>query len=366
MKSDMTSWSSFADVTIDTIGVTPQYSVDGTILGHSDKVVAGVDYYNDVLDIDRYSDKTHAEVTTSAKVTRDTVGAYARNELTTIDSVVLGLGARAETARTAADVESGGSETVDGSKTFNESAFDASLIRTFENKSKIYVKGGTVYRYPFVDEQVSYIGFGSDTFNSDLQPEKGWNAEVGTEINAAKGLVFGLNIFQMAMRDEIVWDMTALANKNLDKTTHRGVETAVDYSALEFVKLSGNYTFTEARFTAGANDGNDVPMVPAHKASMDVKIILPFALSLDTIATYTSDSWLGGDESNAGPKLADYTVVNMFLRYAPTALRGFEAYFGSENIFDEQYASLAYKGVPDDGYYPAPGRTFRGGVSYKF
>jgi iron complex outermembrane recepter protein len=366
MKSDMTSWSSFADEIIDTIGVMPQYSFEGTIAGHADKFVAGVDYYNDILDVDRFSDKNHDEATTSAKVTRDTLGAYVRNEFTTFDSVVLGLDARAETARTAANVTSGGAETVDNSKNFNETAFDASLIKTFQNKSKVYAKGGTVYRYPFVDEQVSYIGFGSDMFNLDLKPEEGWNAEVGAEINAAKGMVVGLSLFLLNMDDEIAYDYVTQQNKNLDRTTHQGVETYFDYSALKFVKLDGNYTFTDARFTAGANDGNDVSLVPTHKASARVKLLLPLDLAFDTLATYTSESYLGGDESNAGPKLSSYTVVNMFLRCGPKTMHGFEAYAGVENVFDEQYASLGYKGMTDDGYYPAPGRTFRGGVSYRF
>jgi iron complex outermembrane recepter protein len=366
MTSDMASWFSFADVTIDTFGVTPQYSFEGSIFKHADKVVAGIDYYNDELNVDRFADKSHDSVTTSARVTRDTLGAYLRNELTTFEGVVLGVGARAETAETSADVLTGGSQTVDDSKKFNETAIDASLIKTFANKSKVYAKGGTVYRYPFVDEQVSYIGFGSDMFNPDLRPEEGWNAEVGTEVNAAKGLVLGFNLFRLDMDNEIAYDYVIQGNKNMARTTHQGVETYFDYSALKFVTFNGNYTLTRAQFTSGANDGNDVPMVPEHKVSGGIKFLLPLDLALDATAIYTGASYLGGDESNVGPKLAGYTVANLFLRYTPKALHGFEAYVGTENIFDKQYASLGYKGMTDDAYYPAVGRTFRGGAAYRF
>jgi iron complex outermembrane receptor protein len=365
VTSDLTSWSSFDYATVDTFGVTPQYSLESAIAGHADKVVAGVDYYDDILDVDRYSDKNHDEVTGTAKVERDTLAAYARNELTTIESVVLALDARAETARTAADVFESGAETVDASKTFNETAVDASLIKTFENKSKIYAKGGTIYRYPFVDEQVSYYGIG-DMFDLNLKPERGWDAEVGTEINAAKGLVIGMSLFRLDMADEIAYDYVTQENVNLDHTVHQGVETYFNYSALEFVKLSGNYTFNDTRFTEGANDGKDVPLVPMHKASADVKLLLPLDLAFDTVATYTSDCFLGGDDSNVGPKLPSYTVVNMFLRCTPKVVRGLEVYAGVENVFNEQYASLGYMGVPEAGYYPSPGRTFRGGASYRF
>ena len=325
-----------------------------------------MDYYDDILKVDRYSDKKHNSVTATAKVTRDTLGAYARNELTTFDSVVFGLDARAETARTSADVFDGAAETVDNSKTFNETTVDVSLIKTFQNKSKVYAKGGTVYRYPFVDEQVSYVGFGSDMFNLNLKPEEGWNAEVGAEINAAKGLVVGLSLFRLDMNDEIAYDYVTEANKNLDRTTHQGVETYFDYSALEFVKLNGNYTFTDAHFTTGPNDGNNVPLVPVNKASADVKLLLPVDFALDTVATYTGESYLGGDDSNVGPRLSSYTVVNMFLRFTPKTMRGLELHAGVENVFNEQYANLGYKGVTDDGYYPAPGRTFRAGAAYRF
>jgi iron complex outermembrane receptor protein len=168
------------------------------------------------------------------------------------------------------------------------------------------------------------------------------------------------------MDNEIAYDYVTQGNKNMARTTHQGVETYFDYSALKFVTFNGNYTLTRAQFTSGANDGNDVPMVPEHKVSGGIKFLLPLDLALDATAIYTGASYLGGDESNVGPKLAGYTVANLFLRCTPKALHGFEAYVGTENIFDKQYASLGYKGMTDDGYYPAAGRTFRGGVAYRF
>jgi outer membrane receptor protein involved in Fe transport len=39
---------------------------------------------------------------------------------------------------------------------------------------------------------------------------------------------------------------------------------------------------------------------------------------------------------------------------------------GAENVFDEKYASLGYRGMMEDAYYPSPGTMFKGGVSYRF
>jgi outer membrane receptor protein involved in Fe transport len=45
---------------------------------------------------------------------------------------------------------------------------------------------------------------------------------------------------------------------------------------------------------------------------------------------------------------------------------GLQVFGGVDNVTDEQYASLAYKGFALDGYYPAAGRMWKAGASYRF
>jgi outer membrane receptor protein involved in Fe transport len=112
------------------------------------------------------------------------------------------------------------------------------------------------------------------------------------------------------------------------------------------------------------NDGNEVPLVPEHLATGLVRIGLPADLWLDATVRYTGESPLGGDVGNAGPELDAYTTLDLALRYRPAS--GFTAFVGVDNVTDEAYAAVAYKGFSQDGYYPSPGQTWRAGVSKRF
>jgi len=366
ITSDMTSWVSFADLVVNTYGLTPRYSTEFETFGHKNSLLAGVDFYTDVLNVKRYSDIGRTTESISADVDKTTIGGYVRDEFSIRKDLVLGAGVRVETARVSADVQSAGSALVDDSTTHNETAFDLSLNRTLEDWCKLFTRFSTLYRYPFVDEQVSYIGYGTDQFYSDIEPEKGWDLEAGTEVQLGKSTTAGLTVFWLEMKDEIAWNNTTSRNENLDRTRHTGVELMAGHTFGELLKVKGNYTYTEATFTDGANKGKDIPLVPPHKASVLLELILPYKLFLDVNTTYVSSSWLGNDNSNSGEKLGDYTVVDVYLRKKCVAVAGLEAYAGVENIFDEKYASLGYRGSGEDGYYPSPGTTYRAGLSYRF
>lgn len=364
--SDMESWMSYADMIVDTLGVTPRYTFEGKMFDRKNTLVVGLDYYRDRLDVTRYADASESVETIVARLDKDTLGFYARDEFAITHSLVLGLGARTETEDVSARVSNSGVTEIDQKTEQDERALSASLIKTFEDKSKVFVRGGALYRYPFVDEQVSYVGFGADQFYTDIKPEEGWNLEAGTEMVVDGRTSVGLTAFMLNMKDEIAWDPMTMRNQNLDKTTRKGVETSFRIVPVLLLEVSGNYTFTMAEFTEGANDGKTVPLVPEHKASLTTKVMLPYDLNLEATVTYVGESYLGTDNANVGPKLSDYTVTDLFLRYTPAQVRGFEAHVGVENLFSEKYASLGYKGMTEDGYYPSPELAVKGGLAYRF
>ncbi len=365
MISDMVSWYSFADQTIDTFAVMPRVVLQNDLIGRENNLILGVDWYIDSLDVDRYTDKSRTSESMSAGVDKITAGLYARNELEVYDNVVLGAGARAESSKVEADVLASGLSVVDENVTHRENAVDLSVVKTFERKSKLFARTSTVYRYPFVDEQVSYFGFGSDEFYSDIDPEEGWNLEAGSEIVPCDNFTAGITLFMLTMEDEIAWNNDTMRNENLDETRRQGAELNLSYKMLDVCELVGNYTFTDGEFIAGVYDGNDIPLVPVHKASLNVIVDLPSAMKFDARINSIGESYLGGDKDNTGEKLDGYATVDTFLRYVSSYVSGLEAYAGVENLLNEKYASLGYKGW-EDAYYPSPERSYKGGVSYRF
>jgi len=364
IDSDITSWFSYSGLTMKTLALTPRYRCAATPFGHANTLLLGVDYYHDTLDLDRYDGASHAATLGRADVTKDSIGGYLRDEFGLTDSLILAAGARFEQVEIEADVTAMDAVTAAGKARHDGTAFDLSLLRAFRDGGKLFVRGSTVYRYPFVDEQVSYYGFG-DMFLDDLDPETGWTAEIGGAAPLGAGLRGDVTVFVSGMEDEIAYNGMTFRNENLDNTQRRGVEAAVSY-LVGCLALDGNYTYTEAEFANGVNDGNEIPLVPRHAASLSARTALPAGFAVQAVANYVGNCYLGGDNSNAGPKLDDYATVDLYLRYASGGARGLHAYVGVENVFDEAYASQGYRGFMEDAYYPSPGTTFKTGVAVRF
>lgn len=366
-EADMTSWSSFSTTRLTGMGLFPQYVVKTKIGEYDSSWLLGIDVSTDTLNTDRYADATRTgDSQVNAEVERKSAGVYLRNETTLGELCTIVSSVRGETYKTSADVNSVMGPNFDENKTRNEYAFELAMIKSLDDKSKIFVRSGRVYRYPFVDEQVSYIGFGTDAFYGDLKPETGWNSEAGMELNIDDNLSCRFVVFMLHMKDEIAWDYVTMRNQNLDNTLRHGGELAITYSPSEVCTMRAFGTVVDAEFTSGSDDGKDVPLVPAYKAGLELQLGLGNGLMFDSVATFTGKSRLGGDRANIAPQLDDYIVINAFLRYAPSFVNGLEAYIGVENVFDEKYATLGYVGLFEDGYYPAPGRSFRGGITLQF
>lgn len=365
IKSDMPSWSSFCDLTINTYGTTPRFTLKADILDHKNTFLIGFDGYQDTLDVDRYDDKQHSEETATATVKKRTLGGYARNELALMEPLLLGLGVRLEQARIDADVSPAG---IDDDKVHDANALSASLIYMLPYESKIFARAGTVYRFPFVDEQVSYIGYGSDEMYQDIDKEKGLNYEVGTDLAILDNFRTGVTLFLLNMKDEISWNNATYRNENLDDTRHMGAEADAACELWDVCKLDAQYTYTQSRFTSGDDDGNDVPLVPNHKVSLGARAFFPLDFSLSAVFTYVGKQYLGGDNANTSDKLSDYTVVDLALRYSPEIITNLdlEAFIGVDNVFDKSYAEMGYQGWSTDAYYPSPARNFKAGLSCRF
>jgi iron complex outermembrane receptor protein len=279
--------------------------------------------------------------------------------------LILTGGARWDSEATSADMPPTDAPMVDHVN-HHVNAFEASAVKILDDTSKVFARYATVYRFPFIDEQVSFIGFGADQFFADLKPEKGQNYEVGTEVKPIRNLRASLTLFLLDMQDEIAWNNITMRNDNLDNTRHDGAEANVDYTIERICEMNAAYTYTDTSFTKGEFDGNDVPLVPRHKVTGGVGFFLPFDVTAGPTVEYVGSSYLGGDNANVGPKLGDYAVVGLNARCTPRKLSGFEVRAGVDNLLDRTYADLGYKGVDTDAYYPANGRAYTIGASYKF
>ncbi len=367
IESDMASWMSYTDHAVDTISGSLAYSVEHRGRNEVDNAfAAGLDYSRDAMAVDRYEDIQRRMRGVSAEIEKRALGVYARNATTLQESWVLSAGGRYETAAFEGEADLAGVPLFDDRDDHRALAGDTALVRKLGEASKLFVKAGSLYRYPFVDEQISYAGFGMDGFYSDLDPERGWSAEAGGRWEEG-GLAGELSFFHVAMRDEIAWNPVSLRNENLEKTRRQGVEAGVRYAFLDGrLRLNGRYAYTEAKFADGPNDGRRLPLVPTQKATVTTEVALPAGFRLMAVSTYTGSSRLGGDYDNTQERLASHVVVDATLRHVSTWIPGLETYVAVDNALDETYAELGYAGWAENAYYPAPGRGFRVGSNWRF
>jgi iron complex outermembrane receptor protein len=366
LQSNLASWQSWSDVTINSFGLMPKWLAEGELAGHRNLFLVGVDFDFDRLSINRYADDARTLGALNGAVEKRVIGVYGRDEFELVDKLTLGIGARAEQARVSANISPVMGGGFDDAKTHQANVAEGSLLYQLDPRSKLFARAGMVYRFPFVDEQVSYIGYGTDAFNANLDPEHGANYEAGAELALGKDLTLAATAFLLNMHDEIAFNAVTLQNENLDATRHAGLETALTYQPCPAFRLNAAYTFTSARFTGGANDGNDVPLVPRHHLAGGGDVSLPLDLAAGAQVNWISQQYLGGDYANVGPQLDAYATLDLLLRWTPSAWPSLQIFGGLDNVTDEQYASVAYRGMMADGYYPSPGRTWKAGASYKF
>lgn len=361
---------------IDTLGITPRYILKATPFGFGNKVIAGLDFYHEKLSLDQFLDEQRNQKAWEAEVTKDSLGFYLRDEFSPTDQTILGIGYRTERAEYEAKKEEilgggFGSAFDTKKKTHKEDAFDVSLTWLFGERSKIYSKYSKLYRFPFVDEQVSFYGL-ADGFNDTLDPEKGDSYEIGADFYPMDNLNIGFSVFRINLTDEIIWDNALNKNINLDETTHSGFELYVSYRIEELMDFWGKYDYHKAEFDNGQFKGKELPFAPNHLFSAGIDMTLPYDIHLCPEIIYVSDSYLGNDFDNSSEKLDGYTVYDLYIRYKPEKNRlKITAFFGAKNIFDEDYATIGYENDPNDGaapantFIPSAGREFIGGLSFE-
>ncbi len=380
LQVNMSSWSSYSDANADTFGIQPKYILAKEIFGFQNKVIVGVDYYYEPYKKDFYFDRERTVNTSTANLERDSLGYYVHDEFSLLKNLILSGGYRSERTDISGsntDFLTPSNNFTDMKNTYNAEAYEAGLTWLWGNKSKAFAKYATVYRVPFLEEVASFNGFNTGTlFNTNLKQEKGVSMELGTEFYPLENLKIGLTIFRIDMEDEIQWVSTGPftgENQNAGKTRHDGAEVSLSYLWEKYALLYSNFTYHKATYEDGPFNKKELWLVPNRMATVGMEIYLPYNLMLRPEVRYVGNSFLSQDYNNIAEKLDSYTLINLYLSYKPPFRKiHMTAFFGVENLGNVNYASFGSYNVPAYGagapntYYPMPGITFKGGLSFEF
>jgi iron complex outermembrane receptor protein len=374
LQGNMASWYVYSNTNADTYGITPKYILSKDIFGFNNKMIVGADYYNEPYKKDIFSDRERTVQSGTADLTRESLGCYIRDEFSILKNLIFSAGYRFEqTSIKGSYLDSyvSSNNFINNKNNYNAEAYEAGLTFLWGRQSKVFAKYATVYRIPFLDEVASFSGWAAKyPFNADLEKEKGISMEAGTEFYPLENLKLGLTLFRIDMEEEIVPTYPApdylLVQVNTDKTRHDGVEVSLSYLWPKYLKVFGNYTYHKATYEDGLYNKKEMWLVPKHVANAGVEIYLPYNLTVRPEIQYVSDAFLSGDYDNNAEKLESYTLLNFYLNYKPIFGKlGLTAFIGVDNIADVKYSSYGIN-YGTSYYYPMPGITFKGGISFDF
>jgi iron complex outermembrane receptor protein len=331
------------------------YEKDGFV------AVAGLDYYDDSLGGSSIITFPGFEGETPFLYERENIGGYVSASLPLGEEWSVSGSLRAEQSETTG---TRGGDRLNPIKE-DQHAWSLGLNRLIGDNARIYGSVRRFYRYPATDE---IFVFGPPaSFNAELEPESGYDAEIGGDW-AIGDLTIGGRVFHQRMRDEIVLNVflgVVGENVNLERTKRWGADLFATYAISRSLDVSLKYSWVDAEIDSGEFDGSEVPLVPEHKVRAVFDYRPVEAIRISAGATYTHEVVIGSDFANELPPLEDYTLLDLSVSYMLS--ENIEIFATGDNLTDEKYKSTGFANrFGTEGFYPGMGINGQLGVRLRF
>lgn len=354
------AFDTYVDTDLTTWSLTPRVRADSRMMGRDARIVGGIDVYFSDYNSDRQNNppatpvhRYDAKQTSAAAYGQVTVGVAKDTDVT--------AGLRLQHVRvTAGDIFNAAAPGAFGAgrQTLrdNETHWAANLgiEQRIGEALSLFLRGGRSIRVPTIDDRIGATG---TTFM--LNTQTGYDAELGGRYER-DGSFVQASAYVMDLRNEIHFDPNVNFGTtiNLDPTRRYGVEIIAGTRLTETVSARANLAVTQAKFTEGPYDGNDVPLVAPYTASGTIDWMIVKGVTFTGVVTYVSEKRLDNDQANFQPKIPDYVLVDLKIggHVGP-----FDWSAQVNNLFDKDYFNYGVASATTYGTYnayPLPGRTF--------
>lgn len=249
----------------------------------------------------------------------------------------------------------------------------ASLMFRFNNKWTSRIGGGLGYKTPtYFTEQTDSFHFQNLKALNGLTSEKsiGATADVNFRTKISEALEFGINqmFFYTKLTNSIVLSADSNGSPYLTNTSgplySKGFETNLKIIYKDFIKFFGGYTFTDT-VADDLPDTQKVPLVPANRINLALVAEKEGNFKTGLEGYFTDKQYL-----------YDRSLTSPYWEFGFMA----EKYFGKFSVFVniENFTDTRqsrYKPVVsgshsspvfDEIWTHTEGRTFNGGIKYKF
>ncbi len=170
------------------------------------------------------------------------------------------------------------------------------IAPSFEHR--VYLRADDNFRFAKVDEQ-AYTSPGV----VGLKPQTGRSYEAGWDWNPDSHSL-RLSLYRLDLEDEIVFDPSAEkpvggafngANLNADASRrYGGANLAWDWLLNDMFQFGLEYSYIDAEFTEGANNGKSLSWVAEHSGRGYLSVDITSNWQLFTEAVYTGERFLEG------------------------------------------------------------------------
>jgi len=369
---------------IDTIGITPKYTLKKSMLERDNKLIAGLDYSRVYFRSDKFNRLNDGDPRNFTRTDKTSLGSYLQDEFSLFEKWILIGGYRHEQARYAFNYHdfTGFNPDIDKKLRPEEEIYNGGLVYNYQEDSSAFFNAGKSFRFPEVDEFTYNDSSWQQQLNTSLKPQSSMNYQLGLRHKFSNRLRGDFSFFRMNVKDELYYNSTggplaAGQNENYDKTVHQGMEASFEAKLIDWINILGNYAFTDAYFDGGQYDQNEIPLVPRHKASAGLKFLLLKDLAVNLTGNYVGKRYFLNDQANTYSRLNGYMVTDMNILWSHKDL---SIAFGVSNLLNKKYSEYAGVVVADSWesstgitwpagtrfYYPSPERNFNLRVEYKF
>jgi vitamin B12 transporter len=198
-------------------------------------------------------------------------------------------------------------------------------------------------RFPTLDQLYAVDGRG----NPSLKTERSYQYEVGVEQKLPGNSLVSLTGFRIDAKDfiERVDDII----DNYEEYRFYGVEVAAETRFIKDLVVRASYSYLDSEDRSDGATRDELQYRPKHKVSFEGWYDFPFGLTPYVSVQHVADQVTYDRVTNAIPyKMKNYTLVNVKLSQEVVKNR-LKAYFGVNNIFDEDYET-SY-GFPQEGRF---------------
>ncbi|MCD6452646.1 MAG: TonB-dependent receptor [Acidobacteria bacterium] len=343
-------------------GVVAELTWNGDLLGRANTAILGIELTSHTFGAKGYTTNAQGEnpyLVSENSTDQRVEGYFIEDRFEPISRLLLTLGARYD--RKSFHYHDLVLPQNNNDKTFAKGTIRFGGSYQLNPKFALYGNIGEAFLTPTVIQMFAYPTFGS---NPDLVPTTALSYETGIKFRSGKGLKGYLCWYRMDMENEIVFVFDSFRggrNENVGKSRRQGVEMELRGRLTDSVSGYASYSYTDARFRAGENAGNRIPLVPRHKMSLGLDLSLGERVKAYLEGLFVSSAPLSGDEENLLPELPSYQLLNAKVSYR---LKDGELFLRLSNILNQKYETRGIYIGTTPYLTPAPGFHFSIGMSY--